>query len=165
MSWPHNEMRGRELEGRRVRRGERQGGESARSMDPRARAEHKATQEGGTGEVQPRGRGTPLIVSINTPGYQISSFVAMILPRPTTSIQRATTKRRLTVSDPIEGVDNSKRLILTEEESEATQMIPTEFEGAGGTHHPVVIMSTKSAEAYRKMTEGGKVALVTCYKG
>mmetsp|Transcript_13204 Transcript_13204/g.42190 ORF Transcript_13204/g.42190 Transcript_13204/m.42190 type:complete len:317 (+) Transcript_13204:42-992(+) len=49
VSWPHNEMRGRELEGRRARRGERQGGESARSMDPRARAEHKATQEGGTG--------------------------------------------------------------------------------------------------------------------
>ena len=91
------------------------------------------------------------------------TMVAMILPRPATSIQRATTKRRLTVSDPIEGVDNSKRLILTEEESEATQMIPTEFEGAGGTRHPVVIMSTKSEEAYRKMTEGGKVALVTCY--
>ena len=92
-----------------------------------------------------------------------TTMVALILPRPATSIQGATTKQRLTVTDPIEGVDNSKRLILTKEESEATQMIPTELEGAGGTRHPVVIMSTKCEEAYRKMTEGGRVALVTCY--
>ena len=85
-----------------------------------------------------------------------------IVPAPATGIDAATTKARLTEWGPIAGTVTEQRIMISKEEAAVTHISTPTIEGASGTYHIIMLVSTKSQSGYAKMSEEGKVMLVTC---